>query len=72
MIDLMPAVAPARFFCVRDICSAIEARGRAQCSMMERAQIVRSMQLVLRRASVVIRAIAETADAAGIDDGAPG
>jgi hypothetical protein len=37
--------------------------------MMERAEIVRSMQLVLRRASVVIRAIAETADAAGTDDG---
>jgi hypothetical protein len=34
---------------------------------MERAEIVRSMQLVLRRASVVIRAIAETADAAGTD-----
>jgi hypothetical protein len=40
--------------------------------MTERAEIARSMQLVLRRASVVVRAIAETADAAGTDDGAPG
>jgi hypothetical protein len=36
MLDLMPAVAPARFFCVRDVRFAIEARGHAQCSMMER------------------------------------
>jgi hypothetical protein len=38
----------------------------------KRAEIARSVQLVLRPASVVVRAIVETVDAAGTDDGAPG